>query len=571
MSTPVLELESTSQIHSTSSTFFTPFQTISSKLKLIVIFTFLSFILLGYKGISGMQHSVISIENLYTQGMQHTIRAGKVLDELGSARSSLLLAFQHDPSSSMSKMHNHQVNQHIKDIQQSLSILHNIVDNEILPSPLEAEEKRQINILATALDQITSQGFEPAMNKINNQEYNAANLILLKTINPLFKEVSTAAQHFLSLQIQEASENFNRATENSQQFIIVVAIATTLALILITGLSTLIVKRINLASRQLESTANKIASGDLTKRIHLEGDDEFAHISQYVNKIVDGFQHVIKTNRTSIDQLARSAEESSAVATQTKQNVIDQQAQTEQVAAAIHEFTATVHEVAQSASSAATASEKADTAAEEGQDIVKQSIDMIQQLSHQMQDSVTSMHMLAKHSEEIGSVVDVIQGISEQTNLLALNAAIEAARAGEQGRGFAVVADEVRTLASRTQHSTEEILQTIQRLQQGSRDSTVMLEQGAENALLSVDKALLAGESLSQIKVSIDQISAMNTQIATAAEQQSSVTEEINQNITSISDISSQTATGAEQSSQATLELAQLAETLKSEIDAYAV
>jgi methyl-accepting chemotaxis protein len=278
---------------------------------------------------------------------------------------------------------------------------------------------------------------------------------------------------------------------------------------------------------------------------------------------------VVQTNRDSIGQLARSAEENSAVSMQAKQNIMTQQSQTEQVATAINQFTATVHEVAKSAASAADASEQADIAAANGKQVVMDSVTMIERLSQEMQESVDSMHQLAKHSEEIGSVVDVIQGISEQTNLLALNAAIEAARAGEQGRGFAVVADEVRTLASRTKESTLEILQTIQRLQQGSRDSTQRLEAGANNALSTLDKACEAGDALTQIKASVDQITAMNAQIATAAEEQSLVTEEINANISSISEISNQNAVGAEQSSAATQELAELAEVLRNEIEHY--
>jgi methyl-accepting chemotaxis protein len=202
---------------------------------------------------------------------------------------------------------------------------------------------------------------------------------------------------------------------------------------------------------------------------------------------------------------------------------------------------------------------------------VKENIAMIESLSIEMQESVSAMKSLAQHAEDIGSVVDVIQSISEQTNLLALNAAIEAARAGEQGRGFAVVADEVRTLASRTQQSTQEIQQTIQNLQQGSRDATHRLEQGAENAQQAAIEAQKVGDALTEITESVDQINAMNAQIATAAEEQSSVTEEINRNISSISDISNQTASGAEQSSAASHELAKLAETMQAEIEKFKV
>ncbi|HIF9004687.1 TPA: methyl-accepting chemotaxis protein, partial [Vibrio cholerae] len=240
-----------------------------------------------------------------------------------------------------------------------------------------------------------------------------------------------------------------------------------------------------------------------------------------------------------------------------------------QIAAAIHQFTATVHEVAQSAGLAAEASEEAEQAAMQGRKVVEENIAMIEGLSNDLQKMLAAMQLLAKDSEDIGSVVDVIQSISEQTNLLALNAAIEAARAGEQGRGFAVVADEVRTLASRTQESTKQILQTVQRLQQSSRDSANLIEQGVSGASKAVEKARLAGTALSQITANVDRISTMNTQIATASEEQSAVTEEINKNIITISEISNQTALGAQQSSEATLELARLAESMQQEVARY--
>ncbi|WP_367989254.1 methyl-accepting chemotaxis protein [Vibrio sp. NTOU-M3] len=560
------------RFHELPSTRFTDkLQNVSFRLKLIIGLTLLSFLLLGYKGISGMQTTAAFVEDLYTQGMQHTIRSGRVLDELGNARSSLLLAFQHDPSSEFANMHDHPISKHIQDIQTSLTTLQDIIDNQILTSELTGTEISTINPLAVTLDKITQDGFNPAIQQLEAGNYRAANLVLLTKINPLFQEAYQYTEQFLDLQVAEGKQNFQQANQNIDHFILVVASVVGVALIVITSLSMMIVRRVNNAVSQLELSANFIAEGDLTQRITIQGEDEFARIGQSVNRIVMGFQHVVQTNRDSVAQLARSAEESSAVADQTKQNVEDQQNQTQQIATAINEFTATVHEVAQSASSAAEASEQADLAAAQGQKIVEQSATMIEQLSAEMHESVQAMQTLARHSEEIGSVVDVIQEISEQTNLLALNAAIEAARAGEQGRGFAVVADEVRTLASRTQQSTEEILNTIQRLQQGSRDSTVRLEHGAENANQTVEKAREAGQALQQITTSVDQITAMNAQIATAAEQQTLVTEEINQNIIAISDISNQTATGAEQSSYSTQELAKLAETLKMEIDKYKV
>ena len=547
------------------------FSSVSIKLKLSLLLTLFAFLVLGYQGISGMRTSAAYIEDLYSQGMQHTIRTSRVIDELGNARSALLLASQHAPSSSTASMHDHPLSLHIDQIHASLKILHNIIDKELLQSKLAPEEARVVNNLASVVDDITDRGFTPAIAKLNSGDFTGSNVILLEQINPQFQQAYQYAEQFFTMQVEEGKESFHDAQNNTQRFIWTVSSITLISLVVIVSMSLFVVKRVNNAVAQLEHTSDKIARGDLTQRLDTSGDDEFSHIAESVNRIVTSFQHVVQTNRDSISQLARSAEENSAVAMQTKQNIMTQQAQTEQVATAINQFTATVHEVAQSAASAANASEQADLAAANGQQVVMDSVEMIERLSQEMQDSVESMHQLAKHSEEIGSVVDVIQGISEQTNLLALNAAIEAARAGEQGRGFAVVADEVRTLASRTQESTEEILQTIQRLQQGSRDSTQRLETGASNALSTVDKAREAGDALTQIKLSVDQITAMNAQIATAAEEQSLVTEEINANISSISEISNQNAVGAEQSSAATQELAQLSEVLRSEIDHYKV
>jgi len=554
-----------------STSLLSKWQNVSARLKTCIILIFIGFSILGYKGITGMQTSSSFIEDLYSQGMQHTIRTGRILDNLGQARSSLLLALQQDPATSLAQMHTQPIEKYLQQTRSSLDNLHNIVDDELLTSPLTSDEIIIVNQLAKTLDEITEQGFDSAIQALEKQDFHNANRILLNTINPLFDNTYQSTEAFLKLQIEEGKENFSLAEQNTKNFIIVFSAIAVFALVIITTVAVTIVRRINQAVELLENSSTEIAHGDLTQRINIAGNDEFSRIAQSVNRIVEDFQHVVQTNRESISQLARASEENSVVANQARQNILSQQEQTTQVAAAINEFTATVHEVAQSATSAAEASEQADIAAASGQIVVEESIQMIKNLSTDLQESVEAMHSLAKHSEDIGAVIDVIQSISEQTNLLALNAAIEAARAGEQGRGFAVVADEVRTLASRTQASTKEIMDTIQRLQEGSRDSSQRLEKGAESAILTVEKAQEAGDALDQIKASVDQITAMNTQIATAAEEQSLVTEDINANISSISEIANQTAIGAEQSGEATLELANLAETLREEIDRYRV
>ena len=553
----------------TSSTLSSKFQSISFRLKMSVLVTLTGFILLTYQGIAGMQYSAESIEDLYTQGMQHTIRSGQILNNLELARGELLLTLQHDPHSKFATLHNHPIQLHVDQIKNSIDGLHDIIDNEILASKLTTEERNTVQALAKSLDMISDEGFYPAIGSLKKGEFEKANLILLKKINPKFKLIKKEAQAFLNLQILEAEGSFKQANKNIHNFLITVGLSVSISIFIVSFLSFLIIKRVNIASDQLENTANKISQGDLTQRISLNGDDEFAHIALHVNKIVDSFQSIVRSNHSSTSQLACSAEENATVAVQTQKNIIEQQQQTQLIATAIHQFTATVHEVAESANSASQASEQADLAANGGQTIVRESINMIEKLSEEMQESVKSMQQLAHHAEEIGSVVDVIQGISEQTNLLALNAAIEAARAGEYGRGFAVVADEVRTLASRTQTSTQEIQLTIQSLQQGSRESTQRLVQGAENAKITAVEAQKAGDALAKITDSVDQINAMNAQIATAAEEQSAVTEEINRNITAISDISYQTASGAEQSRSASNQLAKLAETMQQEIEKF--
>ena len=315
----------------------------------------------------------------------------------------------------------------------------------------------------------------------------------------------------------------------------------------------------------------RITSGDLNAHVELSTKDEMSLIGQRFNEMANHFKTLVGEVKDATNQVESASAQMSTVTRQASEGVIQQQRETEQVATAINEMNATVHEVASNAASAAEAANKANDEAINGQHIVDKAIDSINTLASEVENVSNVINGLEKDSENIGSVLDVIKGIAEQTNLLALNAAIEAARAGEQGRGFAVVADEVRTLASRTQASTTEIEEMIVQLQDAARNAVETMNQGQTRTQETVSQAAAAGESLASITQSVSVINEMNTQIASAAEEQSSVAEEINRNITTISKISDETAAGAQTTQAHSSELSQLSESLQTLLNKFKI
>ncbi|MFV1984265.1 MAG: methyl-accepting chemotaxis protein, partial [Thiohalomonadales bacterium] len=304
-------------------------------------------------------------------------------------------------------------------------------------------------------------------------------------------------------------------------------------------------------------------NNDLTKRVEVKGNDEIGQMSSSFNHLLEVFQESITQVATATGLVATAAEQMTTNTAETRDGVSQQFDEVDQVATAINEMSATVQEVARNAEQAAKSAEEANEHAVIGNNVVQENIKAINRLSTEIQTATEVIQRLSKESDNIGSVLDVIKGIAEQTNLLALNAAIEAARAGEQGRGFAVVADEVRTLAGRTQQSTVEIETMITALQQGTKDAVKVMEQSQEMTEASVLQASRAGESLQTITTSINSIMEMNTMIASAAEQQSAVTEEINKNIVAISKLAEQTTEASNQTTNSSSQLTELAQDLQ--------
>ncbi|QRY79404.1 methyl-accepting chemotaxis protein [Pseudomonas sp. PDNC002] len=314
--------------------------------------------------------------------------------------------------------------------------------------------------------------------------------------------------------------------------------------------------------RQLVGMLDDIAQGegDLTRRLTSDRADELGSIAKGFNTFLVKLQGMIGQVVTSVQHVSDSSEHTADIAIRTNQGVQKQLAEIELVATAVHEMTATAQDVARNATHAAEAANHADQAAHHGKRIVESSSTAIQALASEIGRAVGVVQSLARDSENINAILVAIRGIAEQTNLLALNAAIEAARAGEQGRGFAVVADEVRNLAQKTQQATEEIQSMIQQLQSGTREVVQVMQQSQDKTEDSVRHAGEAAQALESITQAVSVINDMNTQIASAAEEQSAVAEDINRNVSNIGMVANQVAGGADEASQASAELTKLAE-----------
>lgn len=316
--------------------------------------------------------------------------------------------------------------------------------------------------------------------------------------------------------------------------------------------------------RKLEETVCNVAKlGDLTARTGIRQGGELGAMGRYVDDMLEKLQYFAAEVGTTVDGVATAATELSTITDQTRVRVAAQRDQTTRVAAAMTEMSATVGEIANSAGDTADATNDANAQVETGTAVVHETTSRIQGLAAEIDKAGEVIGLLQQDSHAIGKVLEVIQGIAEQTNLLALNAAIEAARAGEQGRGFAVVADEVRGLAQRTQQSTSEIQQMIQTLQGRAHAAVSAMAIGKESASRSVDDAGNAVTSLAAISEAVSRIKAMSAHIASASEQQRSATEEINQSVSAIDAVSSETVAGAGETAEASRSLAQMAEHLR--------
>ncbi|MNK89231.1 Methyl-accepting chemotaxis protein McpS [compost metagenome] len=338
--------------------------------------------------------------------------------------------------------------------------------------------------------------------------------------------------------------------------IVVVAVIAALLTVLLAWLLT---RSIVTPLNRAVLAAQTIAEGNLSKVIDVDGKDEPARLLGALATMQASLRKTIEQIAGSATQLGTAAEELSAVTQDASRGLQQQNNEIEQAATAVNEMTAAVEDVARNAVSTSEASNQSTQAAREGRDRVVETVDAIQTMTHDVHNTSLMIEGLATQGRDIGKVLDVIRAIAEQTNLLALNAAIEAARAGEAGRGFAVVADEVRALAHRTAQSTQEIEKMVAGIQNGTGEAVASMQQSNQRTQNTLELARAAGVALEQITQSIHLINERNLVIASASEEQAQVSREVDRNLVNIRDLATQSAAGANQTSTATHELSRLA------------
>lgn len=386
-----------------------------------------------------------------------------------------------------------------------------------------------------------------------------ARSVLVDRLAPLGRQLDTAVEALVVFNQQGADKAAEEAAGRYGQALWVVSLVLVGALVVTLVLAWVLTRSIVVPLGEALTVARRISSGDLTGSIRIEGRDEPAHLLEALDQMQSSLRGTIRSISDSATQLASSAEEMSAVMEQSTRGLQQQSDEIELAATAVTEMSAAVDDVARNAVSTAEASRTSDEDGRHGHRQVSDTIASIRTLADEVTHASGQAEGLASQTRDISKVLDVIRAIAGQTNLLALNAAIEAARAGEAGRGFAVVADEVRSLAQRTQNSTEEIEQMIGSIQAGTRSTVDALVSSAGQAEQTLLAAASAGSALEKITGSIALINERNLIIASASEQQAAVAREVDRSLVSIRDLSMQTAAGANQTSAASQELARLA------------
>jgi len=450
-----------------------------------------------------------------------------------------------------------QVGQEVEDCQASVDRL--MTMTHLLTDEQRAHFDRYISEREVFLDQA-----KQAVALRSADDWNKAEHICLNTVTPLASKADQLMQVVIDEETAAQTQGGAALTDSANTLLMVTVVTAVVSVVLGSVVALFLSRRITAALLAVVDRAKAIAGKDLSvEPLDIRSRDEIGDLSQALNDMLDSLRGIITDVTNASTEVASASAEIAASSEQMAHGMAEQQQQTTQVSSAVEQMAATVVEVTRKSADASTTADEAGQRAGDGGRVVDQTIAGINDIAVVVNASAEAIRELGKRSEQIGQVIEVINDIAEQTNLLALNAAIEAARAGEHGRGFAVVADEVRKLADRTTKATDEIANSIRTIQEETTSVVHRMEQGTDKVQQGVDLATEAGQSLQAILEGSNTVATMIQSIATASEEQSAAAEQISSNVESIASLSQQSADGAQQAAEACTGLSQKSEQLQ--------
>ena len=537
----------------------------SIKIKLIIILLVgcVSVTVAGVLGLVGMKSANGAIEELYKENLTNVTQISQIMGLMRDNRIQLLLALQHNPETpDIVKLHDHVTEQHLSSVEKNIEEI-SVIWKEYTSGALSADEKRMADDFAEKRGKFVKEGLLPARDMITAGKFHDATEHTIKVINPLFKAANEPAQKLFDNEKNQAKKSHEDAVKKYHTTLALVLSAIVGSILVSLILGFMIIRSISSAAGALINVSGAMANGDLSQRVRLTTKDELGTIGRSFDTMADAFSQALGKVTDSATQVSAAANQVQSTAERIATGSEEVAAQSTTVATAGEEMAATSGDIAQNCQLAVEAANLATQTAKNGFDVVQHTIDGIKSRGAKTKENAVIVESLGARSDQIGEIVATIEDIADQTNLLALNAAIEAARAGEQGRGFAVVADEVRALAERTTKATKEISGMIKAIQTETRQAIISMEDGVKGTERGAAEAAQLETSLNEILEQISSVAMQVNQIATAAEEQTATTSEISSNMMQITEVVQQTSQGAHESATAAAQLSGNAEELQ--------
>lgn len=537
---------------------------VSIKTKLLGVTSLLLILMvvIGSMGLYGFRQSNQELEKVFQVNMKKTALLSKIDGLMRANRIQMLLALQHDPKNEFSVLHEHPTAMHTDLAKKYITEMDQFWSE--YSTKLDDKKSRDLaDVFNADRAKYIKEGLDPAINAVLGGDYRETYRITFDVINPTIQKANKAMEALMQHEVDLAKEAHESSQKQYTLFMTIIIGSIIVAFIAGVSSALVIIGSIGRSTSMLKDTATLLASGNLVSRVKVTSQDELGVIGSSFNQIADTLQSAMQKIRSCSDELTSAAGELRSNAEQIASGSENVAAQASTVATAGEEMAATSNDIASNCSMAVESANRACNAATNGAEIVQKTVVGMSRIALKVQESARTVESLGERSDQIGAIIGTIEDIADQTNLLALNAAIEAARAGEQGRGFAVVADEVRALAERTTRATKEIGGMIKSIQLETRSAVAAMEEGVHEVERGTEDASSSGSALEEILDQVNEVTGQINQIATAAEEQTATTNEISGNMLLITEVVQETAGSSQMTAAAASRLADLAQELQ--------